>query len=57
MAKGPKGEKRPRDVVGAAVKSMKILTDDDVPSLDTVDEEEMARIRAKTAKSKNKKPG
>jgi hypothetical protein len=26
MAKGPRGEKRPGDVVGAAVKSMRILT-------------------------------
>jgi hypothetical protein len=26
MPKGPRGEKRPADVVGAAVKTMKILT-------------------------------
>ncbi len=26
MPKGPKGEKRPADAIGAAVKSMKILT-------------------------------
>lgn len=29
MPKGPKGEKRPADVIGAAVKSMRILTGDD----------------------------
>jgi hypothetical protein len=28
MPKGPKGEKRPADVVGAAVKVMKIATGD-----------------------------
>lgn len=26
MPKGPKGEKRPADMIGAAVKSMRILT-------------------------------
>lgn len=34
MPKGPKGEKRPADVIGNAVKSMRILTGDepkDVP--------------------------
>lgn len=29
MTKGPRGEKRPGDVVGAAVKSMRILTGED----------------------------
>jgi hypothetical protein len=29
MPKGPKGEKRPPDVVGAAVRSMRVLTGED----------------------------
>ena len=35
MPKGPKGEKRPADVIGAAVKVMKIATgeiEEDVPA-------------------------
>jgi hypothetical protein len=35
MPKGPKGEKRPVDVIGNAVRVMKILTgeiEDDIPS-------------------------
>lgn len=33
MPKGPKGEKRPADVIGAAVKVMKIATGEDTDEL------------------------
>lgn len=33
MPKGPKGEKRPADVIGNAVKSMRILTGEDSDDL------------------------
>jgi hypothetical protein len=35
MPKGPKGEKRPADVIGNAVKSMRILTGDEPEDIDT----------------------
>jgi hypothetical protein len=35
MPRGPKGEKRPADMIGAAVKSMKILTGDEPEDIDT----------------------
>ena len=35
MPKGPKGEKRPADVIGAAVKSMRILTGEEPEDIDT----------------------
>lgn len=35
MPKGPKGEKRPADVIGNAVKSMKILTGEEPEDIDT----------------------
>lgn len=35
MPKGPKGEKRPADAIGAAVKSMRILTGDAPEDIDT----------------------
>ena len=35
MPKGPKGEKRPADVIGAAVKTMRILTGEDKELVDT----------------------
>lgn len=35
MPKGPKGEKRPADVIGNAVKSMRILTGEDEEDIDT----------------------
>lgn len=60
MPKGPQGQKRPRDVVGAAVKSMRVLTgDDDEPrsppvDLQTVDEAERDRLRRRAAKAKKK---
>lgn len=60
LPKGPKGEKRPADAIGAAVKSMRILTGDETEetcepvSLDTVDDAELERIqrRAKTRRDK-----
>lgn len=35
MPKGPKGEKRPADMIGAAVKSMRILTGEEPEDIDT----------------------
>ncbi len=35
MPKGPKGEKRPADVIGNAVKSMRILTGEEPEDIDT----------------------
>jgi hypothetical protein len=35
LPKGPKGEKRPADAIGAAVKSMRILTGDEPEDIDT----------------------
>lgn len=35
MPKGPKGEKRPADMIGAAVKSMRILTGQEPEDIDT----------------------
>jgi hypothetical protein len=35
MPKGPKGEKRPADVIGAAVKVMRIATGDEPEDIDT----------------------
>jgi hypothetical protein len=35
MPKGPKGEKRPADVIGNAVKSMRILTGQEPEDIDT----------------------
>lgn len=35
MPKGPRGEKRPADVIGAAVKSMRILTGEEPEDIDT----------------------
>ncbi|MBC7767618.1 MAG: RNA-binding protein [Phycisphaerales bacterium] len=35
MPKGPKGEKRPADAIGNAVKSMRILTGDEPEDIDT----------------------
>ena len=37
MPKGPRGEKRPADVVGAAVKTMKVLTGEIEEDLDGKD--------------------
>jgi hypothetical protein len=34
MPKGPRGEKRPADVIGAAVKVMRIATDEETEELD-----------------------
>ncbi len=34
MPKGPRGEKRPADVIGAAVKVMRIATGEDAEELD-----------------------
>jgi hypothetical protein len=36
MPKGPRGEKRPADVIGAAVKVMRIATGEDAEELDPV---------------------
>jgi hypothetical protein len=35
MPKGPQGQKRPADVIGAAVATMRILTGEDQEQLDT----------------------
>ncbi len=35
MPKGPEGEKRPADVIGNAVKSMRILTGEEPEDIDT----------------------
>ncbi len=35
MPKGPKGEKRPADVIGAAVKVMRIATGEEAEDIDT----------------------
>lgn len=35
MPKGPKGEKRPADVIGAAVKVMRIATGEEPEDIDT----------------------
>ncbi len=35
MPKGPKGEKRPADVIGNAVKSMRVLTGEEPEDIDT----------------------
>jgi hypothetical protein len=34
MPKGPRGEKRPADVIGAAVKTMRILTGEEAEELE-----------------------
>ena len=34
MPKGPRGEKRPADVIGTAVKTMRILTGEETEELD-----------------------
>lgn len=39
MPKGPKGEKRPTDAIGAAVKSMRILTGEEPEDIDTPESE------------------
>jgi hypothetical protein len=44
MPKGPKGQKRPGDVVGTAVKTMKVLTGD----IDQALNEKRASIRGRT---------
>jgi hypothetical protein len=36
MPKGPRGEKRPADVIGAAVKVMRIATGEEAEELDAV---------------------
>jgi hypothetical protein len=36
MPKGPRGEKRPADVIGAAVKVMRIATGEEAEELDSV---------------------
>jgi len=35
MPKGPRGEKRPADAIGAAVKTMRILTGEEPEDIDT----------------------
>ena len=44
MPRGPKGEKRPADVIGNAVKVMRILTGEEV---ETVDGSALARLGAR----------
>jgi len=39
MPRGPKGEKRPADVIGAAVKVMRIATGEEPEELDTPERE------------------
>jgi hypothetical protein len=39
MPKGPRGEKRPADVIGAAVKTMRILTGEDQERIVTPEDE------------------
>jgi hypothetical protein len=36
MPRGPRGEKRPADVIGAAVKVMRIATGEEIEELDSV---------------------
>jgi len=43
MPKGPKGERRPVDVVGAAVKVMKIATGEIEEDFDAGDRQEQSR--------------
>ncbi len=44
MPKGPKGEKRPADVIGAAVKVMKIATDEIEEDTDDKPEKNAAAV-------------
>jgi hypothetical protein len=39
VPKGPKGEKRPADVIGAAIKAARIATGEDEEDIDQPDEE------------------
>ena len=50
MAKGPKGETRPADVIGAAVRVMRIATGDESETLATKSEVAVARGRKGGAK-------
>ncbi len=39
MPRGPRGEKRPADVIGAAVKTMRILTGEDREQIETPEDQ------------------
>lgn len=47
MPKGPKGEKRPADVIGAAVKVMKIATGEEEEELDEDGKDPAAKAMGK----------
>ncbi len=44
MPRGPKGEKRPADVIGNAVKVMRILTGEETETLPTDDGKDAAAV-------------
>jgi hypothetical protein len=59
MPKGPKGEKRPADVIGNAVKSMRILTGEEPEDIDTSGKDPAAVSMGKrgaAARAKNTTP-
>jgi hypothetical protein len=55
MPKGPKGEKRPADVIGTAVKVMRIATGEEEEEVDEQPKSAAAELGAKggTARAKN----
>ena len=55
MPKGPKGEKRPADVVGAAVKVMKIATGEVEEDIDDGKDKAAVELGRKGGKARAKK--
>ena len=55
MPKGPRGEKRPADVIGAAVKVMRIATGEETEELDAVKEAPPPALGSRGGKARAEK--
>ncbi|MGF1610812.1 MAG: hypothetical protein ACFCUQ_15530 [Kiloniellales bacterium] len=55
MPKGPKGEKRPADVIGAAVKVMRIATGEEAEEYETKPQSAAAELGRKGGAARAKK--